>query len=272
MASNRQPSENSNKQNKMVIKNQKVLVSAIINCFNGDKFLNKALQSIKNQTYKNIEIILIDNHSTDKSAQVFKNFKFKQKKYKKTPFFMPLYMARNFGIRHAQGEIIAFLDSDDIWHQEKIESQVESLHKTGKEANWTNINYIREKQTCKKYLNKAQKSLSIDSLAYANYLCVSSLAVIKKKFEAAGLFDEEFTIMGDYDYALRTVYKKQGSFLDRNLTSYRLHQNNFSSKNKSIVFKEVFYLARKYLPKMRLRTSIFFLLHCIKQIIYGAIK
>ena len=89
--------------------NEKKLVSIIINCYNGEKYLSKTLESILTQKYQNFEVIFVDNCSTDSSAKIFQNIKdkkdlniIKQKKIK-------LYASRNFALKKAKGEYITFL-------------------------------------------------------------------------------------------------------------------------------------------------------------------
>ena len=95
----------------------KPLVSIIVNCFNGEKYLNKALTSILDQSYQNWEIIFWDNKSSDNSKNIFNNFKDKRFKYFYSDNHAPLYQARNDAIKKSTGEIIAFLDTDDWWQK-----------------------------------------------------------------------------------------------------------------------------------------------------------
>ena len=101
----------------------KPLVSVIMNCFNGEKFLNVSIKSVLAQTYKNIELIFWDNLSTDNSAKIINSFKDKRIKYFKASKFTSLYEARNLAIKKAKGEFITFLDTDDWWHKNKIKKQ-----------------------------------------------------------------------------------------------------------------------------------------------------
>ena len=101
------------------------LVSVIINCFNGEKYLRQALDSVIAQTYKNWEIIFWDNQSTDKSAEIFKSYKDKRLKYNLASSHTKiLYKARNFALKKTNGDFISFLDVDDLWLPEKLEKQL----------------------------------------------------------------------------------------------------------------------------------------------------
>ena len=101
-----------------------MLISVIINCFNGEKYLKKCIQSVIEQTYLNWEIIFWDNQSTDNSKNIINSFNDNRIKYFYAPTHETLYSARNFAIEKADGELIAFLDVDDIWLPLKLDIQV----------------------------------------------------------------------------------------------------------------------------------------------------
>ena len=103
---------------------KKPLVSIIMNCYNGEKYLTESLKSIQNQNYKNWELIFWDNKSTDRSKIFFKKFKDKRFKYYYANKFTNLYTARNLAIKKAKGKIFTFLDVDDLWMPNKLLKQV----------------------------------------------------------------------------------------------------------------------------------------------------
>ena len=99
------------------------LVSIIINCYNGEKYLEKTLNSIINQKYKNFEVIFIDNCSTDRSSNIFKKIKDKRFKYFKTKKKLKLYDGRNFALKKCNGDFITFIDTDDWWDKRLLSSR-----------------------------------------------------------------------------------------------------------------------------------------------------
>ena len=104
------------------------LVSIIMNCYNGEKYLEESLNSIVNQSYKNWELIFFDNNSNDNSKKILNNYKHDQRiKYFKSIEFLKLYDARNEAIKQAKGEYIAFLDTDDLWINNKLEKHLSIL-------------------------------------------------------------------------------------------------------------------------------------------------
>ncbi|HDX9639351.1 TPA: glycosyltransferase family 2 protein [Bacillus mobilis] len=115
---------------------QTQLVSVIVPLYNAEKYIEETMESILNQTYKNIEIVIVDDGSKDQSSSIVKNFK---KKYPEQIKYISqenqgVSVARNTGIENANGEYISFLDSDDLWHSTKIEKQIESMHKNNMNA------------------------------------------------------------------------------------------------------------------------------------------
>ena len=100
------------------------LVSVIINCYNGEKYLKKSIESVLSQKYKNWELIFWDNQSTDNSKEIFYSFNDNRLKYFKSKKYLKLYEARNEAIKVCSGEFISFLDSDDWWTPDKLKEQV----------------------------------------------------------------------------------------------------------------------------------------------------
>ena len=101
------------------------LISIIINCFNGEKYLAEALNSVLAQTYENWEIVFWDNKSTDKSAEIFQNYKDDRFKYYCADSHARiLYKARKEALKKTKGDFIAFVDVDDWWVPDKLEKQI----------------------------------------------------------------------------------------------------------------------------------------------------
>jgi len=105
-------------------------ISIIIPTYNRDNLILKALESIFIQTFQDFEILIIDDASTDKTEQVIKELNHSKVRYFKLENNSGQCIARNFGVKRAKGEFVAFLDSDDEWLPEKIEKQV-ALFETG---------------------------------------------------------------------------------------------------------------------------------------------
>ena len=125
------------------------LVSIIVNCFNGEKYLNQCIQSIINQTYKNFEIIFWDNNSTDESQKIVSQFVDKRIKVFKTNEKLDLGASRNKAIQKSLGDLITFLDVDDWYLPEKINLQVKIFEKK-KDVGLVFTNYYHYNEISKK--------------------------------------------------------------------------------------------------------------------------
>ena len=109
------------------------LVSIIMNCHNGEKYLNTSIKSILSQSYNNWELIFWDNNSQDNSKKILLKYKDKRIKYFKSKKLLKLYHARNLAVNKARGKYISFLDVDDYWSKNKLKKQVSFFSK--------NLNY-----------------------------------------------------------------------------------------------------------------------------------
>jgi len=95
------------------------LISCIVPVFNGERYLPEALQSILSQSYRPLEIIVADDGATDRTAEIAAAFKARVRYMKQDNAGSAA--ARNLGIHAASGDLLAFLDADDLWHAEKLE-------------------------------------------------------------------------------------------------------------------------------------------------------
>ena len=100
------------------------LISIIVNCFNGEKYLRDTLDSIISQTYQDWELIFWDNKSTDLSAKIFQSYNDKRFNYFLSKSHTSLNEARTKALDKINGEFFCFLDTDDLWFPNRLESQV----------------------------------------------------------------------------------------------------------------------------------------------------
>ena len=146
----------------------KSLVSVIIPAYNAEKFIEEAIKSAQNQTYKNIEIIVVDDGSTDGTAEIVKKLAKKDKRiryhHQKNK---GVSIARNTAINYSKGQFIALLDQDDIWLPEKIKEQMETLRAEKKSA---------EMQARESSPSDSQKLEDLETEIKANEELMSDLA------------------------------------------------------------------------------------------------
>ena len=206
-------------------------ISVIIPTYNRRLFLSKAIDSVLNQTYQDLELIIIDDGSSDKSAEYVK------KKYKKVKILKQhnkgVSSARNKGIKIASNNWIAFLDSDDRWHPKKIENQINYLTKNNKfkichtDEIWIR-NCIRINQHKK---HKKYGGFIFEKCIDLCRISPSSVIIHRDVFKKIGLFNEKLPVCEDYDLWLRISASFPVLYLDEKLTIKNGgHANQLSKK------------------------------------------
>ena len=219
------------------------LVSVIVNCYNSEKYLHEAIDSIYNQTYNNYEIILLDNASNDMTEEIAKSYSGLKMKYFRTEKTIPLGAARNKALDHATGDYIAFLDSDDIWEPDKIEKQI-SLMEGRKEAavSYTNALYFSESKVNDEFrlYSTIQPSGKIFPELLVNYnMCLSTAMIRRSVLELlAEVFDGSLAVAEEADLFIRLSLENEFLYLPETLTRYRMHTESLSSTSKHLFSTE----------------------------------
>ena len=222
----------------------KPLVSVIMNCYNGEKYLKDSLISVIKQNYKNWELIFWDNKSNDRSAEILKSFKDKRIRYYYAKKKTELYEARNLAIKKTKGKFISFLDVDDIWFPEKLQLQVRKFKNKdvglvyGKYYKINNNNIIKKKQLITK---KNLPTGNITSLLLKDYSVGLLTIVIRKSFLKKNVFRVKYNYLGDLDFVLKFSLKYKFEAIQKPIAMYRQHENQMQRKYykmKSIQFEK----------------------------------
>lgn len=208
------------------------LVSIIMNCKNGEKFLKESLDSVISQTYKNWELIFWDNISTDDSKNLFQSYKHKRFKYFLSNKLTNLSTARNLAISKSKGELITFLDVDDMWSQNKLEEQVNFYNKYKYDLIYSNY-YVLNQNNMKKviYKKKYLPSGKITNYLLKDYNVGILTIMISSKVMKLYNFDERYSIIGDFDLVLRVSKEFNIGYINKILATYRKHLLNNSIIN-----------------------------------------
>ena len=119
-------------------------VSVIIPIYNSEKYIKECLDSIINQTYKNLEIIIVNDVSTDNSIDIIKQYKDKRIKIVNLNYNSGVAIARNRGIEEATGDYICFIDADDYWDLAKIEKQIKFIEENNYSFIYSDYAYLKE--------------------------------------------------------------------------------------------------------------------------------
>ena len=219
---------------------KKKLVSIVINCFNGEKFLSQTLNSILIQKYQNFEVIFVDNCSTDATSKIFKSINDKRFKYFKTKKKINLYKARNYALKKCNGEFIAFLDSDDWWDKNFLNSR-KSFFKSSSDYgfSYSNCYHYYEKNKKLKIFskNKIPSGFILDKLLKFYFVKLSTI-IIKNKIIKSYKFNSKYNIIGDYDSIIRISKKYKGIGYQSKFTYIRIHRDNYTHNNRKDFYLE----------------------------------
>jgi glycosyltransferase involved in cell wall biosynthesis len=224
-----------------MLKNSEPLVSVIMNCYNGEKYLTEAINSVMRQTYSNWELIFWDNVSTDKSKDIFYSFHDSRLKYKLSDKHTNLSEARIRAIKESQGELIAFLDVDDFWKNEKLEKQVSLFEDKDIIFSCTSCNVIYENSNKKLQIEPPRSftGLVFNELFENYFVVLSSLVVRRNAYDAIGGFSNLYHIIGDFDLVLKLAVTGRCAIEYDYLTYIRKHSNNESDIKSSLYSQEV---------------------------------
>lgn len=207
------------------------LVSVISPVYNVERFIEITINSVLNQTYKNIEYILVDDCSPDKSADIILRLakEYPQIKYHKLEKNSGAAVARNKGIELAEGQYIAFLDSDDRWKPEKLEKEVALAKAENAEFVFTAIEMIDENGNVIKEKRKVKEKIDYKFLLTNTMIATSSVLIDISK---VGKFEMPLVRSGQ-DYATWLMLMRNGRCaygIDEALTQYRRTEGSLSSK------------------------------------------
>ena len=210
------------------------LVSVIIPTFNRASLIAESIQSVIDQTYKNWELIIVDDGSEDNTKAIVENFRNPKMAYCRIAHCGKLGKVRNQGMKLANGEYISFLDSDDLWRRDKLEVQLELFRKTEIMFTFSNGKHFGNLATI-------QPPESFDFtgnlflpliLKQQFVMYMPSLLFKKNVLNTIEMIDENLSSGGDVDFFYRMAYQFNGTFSNQRLVSIRKHGNGMSSQHK----------------------------------------
>jgi glycosyltransferase involved in cell wall biosynthesis len=217
------------------------LVSVIVNCHNGQKYLAECIRSILNQTYTNFEIIFWDNFSTDNSYKIVNKFKDKRIRKFKIKKFSSLYKSRNLAISKSKGKYITFCDTDDLWIKNKLAEQLKLIKKNKNIklifSNYFVLNEIK-KTKYKKFEKRVPERFTTQDLLN-NYTMGILTIMLDKKILKNNSFNPAFNIIGDFDLFIKLSIKFKFHYIQKPLAVYRIHKHNLSLGRHDIYIAEL---------------------------------
>jgi glycosyltransferase involved in cell wall biosynthesis len=219
------------------------LVSILMNCFNGEKYLRESIESVLAQTYYNWELIFWDNQSTDNSASIILSYNDHRIKYSYSKTHTLLYEARNLAIEKSLGCYLAFIDVDDYWNPTKLEKQMLVFSKRPEVAIvYSNYSFKNEIKNTFKEVNKKNlpEGMVVDALLRNNFMCLLTV-LLNRSFinEPERVFDQSLHMIGDYAMAIKISSKHPVSCVQEPLATYRWHGGNESISHQELCIKEM---------------------------------
>ena len=205
-------------------------LSVIIHTYNNEKFIAETVESVLNQTYKDYEIIVVDDGSVDGTRDALIPYMQKIRYHYKENG--GIASAKNAGIGLSETEFVAFLDHDDLWVPDKLKIQMECFNENPQAglvyAKYTSFRDGKELRT------KPEKGYSgwiFKELLAKSFIQTSTVVVKRECLDAVGPYDETFSLGDEYDMFLRIAQKFQCGFVDKGLTRYRVHDTNASNND-----------------------------------------
>jgi glycosyltransferase involved in cell wall biosynthesis len=229
------------------------LVSVVMPVYNSDKYLKEAIASILSQTYNNLELVIVNDGSTDLSREIICSFSDPRIHFLENEFNSGIVFTRNRGLDAARGEFVATLDSDDIAMPERLEKQVDFLSRNPEYGMcgtfYTTIN--SEGGFLKKNKFPTDNRDIQTYLTLGNCFC-NSTVMIRNKLAKELRYTEKFDIVEDYELWCRIAKRAKLTNLPFYGTQYRVHGNNISVAKMNVMFALVKKINSKILTDLNI--------------------
>ena len=237
--------------------------------FNRENFVSETIQSVLNQSIKDLELIIVDDASLDRSKEVINKYKEKDKRIK-TIFHeknMGIAKSTNDGVDIAKGKYVALIDSDDLWIKIKLEKQLKILQKEEDLIIWTNGELIdsKGKSSGENFIelhqaqNKKKSGMIFKTLLKGNFINKSSL-FFKKENLGEIRFNENFNRLDDYLFVVELSEKFEFYFIEETLTKIRKHDKNITQSDMNVLYLDHVkinkYFLENYGNEIPLRTRL----------------
>lgn len=227
------------------------MISVIIPTYNREKTIKRAVLSVLNQTYKDIEIIVVDDNSKDNTYDVIQQIKDDRIRYYKLEKNFGACYARNYGIQKSKGEYIAFQDSDDEWKNEKLEKQLDTLKKQNVDIVFCSFDLYEEDKLLKK-IPKNMKSGCINYDTLLEKSIISTQTILgKKECFTKEKFNDQMPRFQDWELVLRLSKKYKVYYEDETLVNLYAQKDSISKNNTKAILAldKIFNINKKEILK-----------------------
>lgn len=252
-------------------------VSIVLPTYNGEKFITSSIESVINQTYKNWELIIVDDGSSDNTHVIINQFAESDPRIKiiTNSINQNLPNSLNIGFKHAEGEYYTWTSDDNMFEPTAIEVMVNLLNENNNiDLVSLNFNYIDEDNNfVKTFIKKPQKRMVSDLVSRCN---VGACFLYKKEIaEIVGSYNSEMFCAEDYDYWCRIALN--GNILyrdDLNLYSYRINSNSLTATKMNQVISKTQSIRDKYSVNLmkKLKMNDFEIIGNVLDLYYGENK
>lgn len=213
------------------------LVTIITPLYNAERFITETILSIQNQTYENWEALVIDDYSTDLSSQVIEKLRRADSRIHliKNDVNKGASQCRNQGTEAAKEDYIAFLDADDLWHEEKLEKQLRFMQANNCDVSFTSYVHIDEHSKPMHKRIKALASLSYKKQHSNNY--IGNLTGMYKAIRLGKISAPNMRKRQDWAVWLEAIKrsKKPALGIQEDLAYYRIHRDSMSGNKLGLV-------------------------------------
>jgi len=228
-----------------------IKISVIIPTYNREKLIVDSIKSVLNQTYKNLEVIIIDDGSEDNTKQVINKIQDNRIKYIKLEKNGGAGKARNIGIKNAVGQYISFQDSDDILYPYKLEKQLNNIINKNSNLDFCKIKVIFNSSYNFYYPNERQEknvlkgNIFNELLSNGNFISTQAI-LVKTKFIKKYYFDPNIPRLQDYDLILRMIPKVKISYTKDVLLDLIIHNDSITHSKIKLIKAVDFLLKKNY--------------------------
>ena len=239
-------------------------VSVIIPTYNSARYITEAVDSVLAQTFRDFEVIVIDDGSTDETELVMRQYGVPVKYIRQEN--TGVSGARNTGIKESSGRYVAFVDADDVWHPQKLERQMAALNGSMDHRACYCAFTVTDPSLVPLEISRSIRTgpLLEDLLLSGNVVGTPSTVICERSlFEEAGCFDSALSQCADWELWVRLSLRTDFFYLDEPLVFYRLHGSNMSGsaplleRDSLLVLNKAFSLSELPGPLLARRRSAF---------------
>ncbi|MDZ7835045.1 MAG: glycosyltransferase family 2 protein [Alkalibacterium sp.] len=235
------------------------LISIVMPTYNAAQFIRETIDSILNQSYQNWELILVDDHSTDDTISVIKAYEDERIFLIRLPENKGAAVARNTALEEVSGDYIAFLDSDDLWHKDKLQKQLAFMQKNN--YLFTSTHYAEITETGEKTGTVIKAHDKLDYEGVLKY-CPGNSTVMYNARELRVFFIPDIKRRNDFVMWLQVVKKAKYVYgLPEVLTYYRVREGSLSKDKKKLIKYQ--WKVYRDIEKLPLMKSVSLLIHKI---------